>query len=300
MGLGTLACGSEDPDTERPNIVVISVDTLNRSALRAFDDSADDHPTLDRFAAAAARFINAHSTASWTLPAHGSLMTGLYPDRHGVPSIHAEPSTARLRRWQAIFGRAATRLLVSRTAGISTQVSALLRALTAGMIGPRIVVPRRAGSSHVTARGPIPEYVGCLTDLLSCSESERHRLASLYAAELHNLDSGFARLLEALEGIAHNTFVLLLSDHGEGFDLRRGRIHHGGRLHEDQVRVPLLVAGPGVAAQNIGMPVSLVDVMPTLMELAGIETTNREGLSCALGFSWTLDCERVLAGGVSR
>ncbi len=49
-------------------------------------------------------------------------------------------------------------------------------------------------------------------------------------------------------------------------------------MHEDQVRVPLFVAGPGVAAQNIGMPVSLVDVMPTLMELAGIETTNREGL----------------------
>ncbi len=282
--LGSLACGSEDPGTQRPNIVMISVDTLNRSALRAFDDSADDHPTLDRFAAGAARFINAHSTASWTLPAHGSLMTGLYPDRHGaVDSRRAlDSSTPTLAGYlravgyetvgftdggylESSFGFAKG---FDRYDDWSADSSAAqnwelprdgTRADPAGSVlfdrgiqyirqrqpeDPPFLLFLHTYSVHDYFRlhpwavetlpefaDPSPaEYVGCLTDLLSCSESERHRLASLYDAELHNLDSGFARLLEALEGITHNTFILLLSDHGEGFDLQRGRIHHGGRL----------------------------------------------------------------------
>ena len=66
------------------DLVVISVDTLNRDALRAFSAHALELPTLDRLATESLRFLNAYSTAPWTLPAHASLLTGLYPDRHGA------------------------------------------------------------------------------------------------------------------------------------------------------------------------------------------------------------------------
>src|SRR5262249_20294167 len=63
---------------------LISVDTLRRDALNAFDADAAPLANLDAFAAESVRFERAASAASWTLPAHGSLLTGLYPERHGA------------------------------------------------------------------------------------------------------------------------------------------------------------------------------------------------------------------------
>src|SRR5262245_43241119 len=60
-------------------VILLSVDTLASEALAV---PTDEHPALGRLAAASLRFTNALSTASWTLPAHASLMTGLYPDHH--------------------------------------------------------------------------------------------------------------------------------------------------------------------------------------------------------------------------
>ncbi len=69
---------------DRPNFVVISVDTLSRSKMRSFNPSADALVALDGFASRGVRLTSAFTTASWTLPAHVSLLTGLYPDQHGV------------------------------------------------------------------------------------------------------------------------------------------------------------------------------------------------------------------------
>lgn len=82
------------------------------------------------------------------------------------------------------------------------------------------------------------------------------------------------RLLDALDetGLAESTLFFVLSDHGEGFEPERGRIHHGGRLHEDVIRIPLLVAGPHLSHRFVEENVSLVDVVPTLVELLGLAT----------------------------
>ena len=66
------------------NIIIISIDALNRSALSAYDEDAPSLPHLDRFAEGAAVFSRAYASSSWTLPSHASLLTGLYPDRHGA------------------------------------------------------------------------------------------------------------------------------------------------------------------------------------------------------------------------
>src|SRR5574341_2544240 len=80
-GLCLAACGGS---ARPPDVVVISVDALRRDALAAFDPAAGPLPELDALAAQSVRYENALSTASWTLPAHASLFTGLYPDRHGA------------------------------------------------------------------------------------------------------------------------------------------------------------------------------------------------------------------------
>ena len=50
----------------------------------------------------------------------------------------------------------------------------------------------------------------------------------------------------------------------------RGRTFHGVRLHEDLIRIPLLIGGAGIASASIEEPVSLVDIAPTLLELLDV------------------------------
>jgi arylsulfatase A-like enzyme len=82
---------------ERPNIVLLSIDTLRADSLRAYDPSSRPHETLDRLATQGRMFTRAYSTASWTLPAHASLFTGLYPDRHGIVDSSCALGTPKLQ-----------------------------------------------------------------------------------------------------------------------------------------------------------------------------------------------------------
>jgi arylsulfatase A-like enzyme len=80
------------------------------------------------------------------------------------------------------------------------------------------------------------------------------------------------RVLDALErtGFAENTIVVLLSDHGEEF-MDHGGVRHGHTLHRELVRVPLAIRAPGIAPARVAELVRTVDVMPTLLELVGLE-----------------------------
>lgn len=79
--LSTLACPS--PITPR-NVVLISIDTLRADHLGCYGYDRQTTPHLDSLAARGVRFERAFTVASWTLPAHMSLMTSRYPHGHGV------------------------------------------------------------------------------------------------------------------------------------------------------------------------------------------------------------------------
>jgi arylsulfatase A-like enzyme len=83
----TLACAaSETPpsDGQRPDILLITVDTLRADHLGSYGYARKTTPFLDQLARSGTRFELAHSTASWTVPAVVSLLSSWYPARHGV------------------------------------------------------------------------------------------------------------------------------------------------------------------------------------------------------------------------
>lgn len=86
--LGILAlflCGcSGDANPGRPNIILISVDTLRADHLGCYDYGRDTSPFLDSLAADGVVFENAFAQSSWTLASHMSLFTARYPHNHGV------------------------------------------------------------------------------------------------------------------------------------------------------------------------------------------------------------------------
>lgn len=85
-------CAREAPATEatakagseRPDILLISIDTLRADRLGCYGRDGARTPVLDALAAEAVVFDAAYTAAPITLPAHASMLTGLIPPRHGV------------------------------------------------------------------------------------------------------------------------------------------------------------------------------------------------------------------------
>ncbi len=96
-------------------------------------------------------------------------------------------------------------------------------------------------------------------------------LTALYDGEVHRLDrlvGGLVGQIEA-QGLAGDTLVVVTSDHGQEF-MEHGGYTYGHSLHQEVIRIPLIMAGPGIAASSaVDTPVALLDLAPTLIEAAG-------------------------------
>lgn len=101
-------------------------------------------------------------------------------------------------------------------------------------------------------------------------------MVDLYDANLACVDEAVGDLIAELKaaGIWDDTVLVLTADHGQSL-FEYGKPHgHGGTICENALRVPLLIRIPGVpglAARRIAEPVELVDLTPTLVDLAGVE-----------------------------
>ncbi|NOT24942.1 MAG: sulfatase-like hydrolase/transferase [Acidobacteria bacterium] len=93
------------------------------------------------------------------------------------------------------------------------------------------------------------------------------RYARLVEAE----DAMLADVMDGLSarGLLDNTIVVALGDHGEGFG-EQGVRQHDTNFFEEGLRVPLVIAGPGVALRASTQPANLLDLLPTLLEALGL------------------------------
>jgi arylsulfatase A-like enzyme len=105
-----------------PDVVLIVIDTLRADRVSCYGYGRATTPNLDALAARGIRYANAFSTSSWTVPAHASFFTGLYPIEHGATQEHRElsPGPATLAellsaRGYATLGVSANTLVSERT-----------------------------------------------------------------------------------------------------------------------------------------------------------------------------------------
>ncbi len=98
-------------------------------------------------------------------------------------------------------------------------------------------------------------------------------LVDLYDGEIAFTDRELGRLLQELRrtGRAENTLVVVMADHGEEF-LDHGGLGHGHTLYQEQLNVPLIVSGPGVATNHVDSTlVGQIDILPSLVSYCGNE-----------------------------
>jgi arylsulfatase A-like enzyme len=284
---------------ERPSFLVISIDTLRARSLGAYGYVRDTSPFIDGLAEAGTLFENAITTSVTTAPSHMSLFTGLYPVHHGVlgglepKAASATTLAERLRELGYRTAAFTENGYLVRKRGIGSgfeeytenvggrsRIPGQVR-LTLSQAGRWLAKNRRTPfflfvhtyQVHSPYEPPAP-YAGSFAgDGAPGPQSPAlRRSRDDYDREIRYVDDEVRKLFAALEaaGLERSTIAVVVSDHGEEFG-EHGLVQHGAALFEESLRVPLIFWGPGrvPAGRRLAAQVSLVDVAPTLLELAG-------------------------------
>ncbi len=311
LALGGLMAAHERAARDRPNILFVVVDCLRADRLGAYGYDRGTSPRLDRLAARALVFERAYSTAAWTKPAIVSVLTGLYPTRHGsvdpfdvLPRRTATvPELLRNAGYETLFLNAGNVFVSDEfgfdavfddfemlTPGTASQVVDAFSARLPGMSERPFFAYLHFMDAHLPyASNAAPGFdpgtlrpelrpgainvgtVRALSEKGRLTATDRELVGRLYDAQVRFVDREIARLLETLgrEGLAQRTLVVVTADHGEEL-WEHGNFEHGHTLYDEVTRVPLLIAGPGVAPERRREPVSLVDLAPAILGWAGI------------------------------
>lgn len=104
-------------------------------------------------------------------------------------------------------------------------------------------------------------------------EPDIGHIRALYDNEVRYVDYYFGKLMDELTsmGLMDNTVIIVWSDHGQEL-LERGRIQHGGSLHDEIIGVPLIVYIPGMDGGRTAALAQGIDIAPTILDILGIQS----------------------------
>jgi arylsulfatase A-like enzyme len=291
------------PALRPPNVVLILIDTLRRDHLPVYGYAKDTAPFLRELAARGVVFDAAHSVSAWTPPAAASLFTSLYPFEHGVVRGVAlakrqerlkgvEIELARLPHAaetipEALRRRGYSTWAIAENPNITVEMgfdqgfqnfSSFPKSLDADTVTARLMEQAEA----LQARQPYFLYLHYMdvhapyrerAPFFDPQTEGDARKISGYDSGIHHVDAHIRSAYEAL-GWDRDTLVIVTADHGEELG-ERGHFGHGASLFSEVLDVPLLVQRPGGAGggRRVAERVSLVDVLPTLREAAGLPSS---------------------------
>jgi len=277
------------------NVLVVTLDTLRADHLGAYGYAAAQTPRLDALARSGLRFTQATTVVPLTLPAHSSLFTGTFPGWHGVRDNggfyldDAQVTLAEVLRDRGFrTGAFVSAFVLDRRWGIGQGFERFHDEFDLDAFGdaPGLDTIQRPGAQTVDqavtwlaadrAR-PFFAWVHLYDPHAPYEAPEPYRsrfpatMAGAYDAEIAATDAQVGRLLDALavQGRLDDTLVVVLADHGEMLGEHEEQAH-GFFVYDAAVRIPLIVAGPGVPSRAIAEQVRIVDVMPTVLDLLGV------------------------------
>lgn len=281
------------------NVVFISLDTCRADRLSCYGYRRKTTPHIDAVAREGVLFRDALTPVPFTLPAHSSVMTGTYPPTHGV----------HLNNGGHLADSNLTLAEILREAGYQT----------AAFVGA-FVLDSRFGLNQgfdtydfqETKKSRKDDY-----DERTAEEVNRPALAwlgkhatqpfflflhyfdphqpyeppspyaslyadDLYAGEIAYMDSCIGAVVDRLRalGAYDKTLLIIAGDHGQGLG-EHGEATHGYFIYNSTLRVPLIIRAPGgTKGSQVEGNVSLVDIVPTVLDLIGLKTPAQvEGVS---------------------
>lgn len=274
----------------RRDVVLVTIDSLRADHVGAYGYKRPTTPNFDRLAQRAVRFEHAYAQAPHTSLSIAALLTGRYfaPLTRLIPAARFETLARRL--------------------GVHGFTTAAVYPPAVYVTDEEKLAPYAAdhfGFKHVrhdylSADQSVDEAIGFFERqrpeqaLLWVHLFEPHEPYEAggapsfgqgdidrYDQEIVVADAALGRLSRYLQEHRPGAILLITADHGEAFDEHNER-YHGTNLHEEQIRVPLLIAAPGLRPRVVKEPVQLIDLVPTVVALTdtpGTAVTDGHDLS---------------------
>ena len=284
FGLGLLLCGSLALAASKTNLVLITLDSTRADRVGFLGAKGGLTPNLDRLAGESLVFEHAYAQAPGTVVSHATILSGAYPQATGMSEIGgtlpaALPYLPDLLKAQGYRTAAfAGSIQLDPRNGPAQGLDRGFGTYEAGFFpavpgDPHPPLTERRGDQTVTralawlarnAQGPFFLWVHI---------SDPHGPSASYNAGVTSADAAAGKLLAALrqQKLYGNTAVIVVADHGESLGAH-GEATHGVFLYDETIHVPLLVKLPEsqLAAKRVAAKVRLVDIAPTMLEIAGI------------------------------
>ena len=308
----------------RPHLLLVTVDTLRADFLGCYGFSGENTPNLDRIASEGVLFEDTLTVIGKTGPAFASLFTSLYPPTHG-----ARRNGVRMREDVPVLAEGLDAIGYTTAAFISNWT--LKRHLAGTHRGfdhydesfnrernsfgaverdaENVTTAALRWLESVDSSAPIflwihysephspydlkaayaPTTTGAAKD---GPRSKRYK----YASEVGYVDAWIGNFLSRAEPRLpkQSTLLVFLSDHGESLGEHQ-YWGHGKNTHWPNLRIPLLLRGPGLpAGRRVGAGASIVDVLPTIFEILRIAPFEQiEGRSLASTWAAPADHDRL-------
>lgn len=272
------------------NILWLSIDTLrsDRCGFNGYDGGTT--PRLDEIAKDAFVFTRAHSAYPTSNYSYSSALTSLYPRTtpvykhkrgldHEFPSDITLPGLLGANGWHTVGVTAFNRRTMSDPLWFGTfphgfdvfnpdqQADAAeapeVTRSALRMIRERPDKPYFLWAHYLEPHAPYLSQKG-----FDRGATELQR----YDSEITYCDAQVGALLDTLkrEGHLDDTIIVFFSDHGEAFGEHVVRFHNSS-VYQTQIHVPLFIRIPGLKGRVIDTAVNLVDLLPTLVELVGVD-----------------------------
>ncbi len=265
------------------NILLITIDTLRADALSVYGNKTRT-PFFEELARNSVLFENAFTCAPITLPAHTSLLTGLYPPSHGVRNngTFRAPDSLELLSEKAKQNGMMTAAIVggfplAAQFGLSQGFDLYDDHFEALGTAPGVFTYAERDAAAVTARAK--QWLSQRTDgrsfFLWLHFFDPHHpylehglpAVSPYQQEVLYVDGRLSDLFQYLKEkkLRDDLLVIVTADHGEAFG-QHHEVSHSLFVYNTTLRIPLMISVPGVAPKRTGEMARIVDIAPTLLE----------------------------------
>lgn len=262
-------------DWSGKDIVVVTIDALRADHVGAYGYPRATTPNIDRLAKRGARFTHAYCPTPHTSYSVGSMMTGKYLRpllAMGAPD-DSETWPSYLRRYgyrtaafypPAVFFIDEHRFKRMQSSGLDFEYK------KEEFAAPAL---RKEQIAKYLAKAPGDKPLFLWVHLFEPHEPyemhadhpfEGDERVDAYDSEIAAADDVVGSVVEMVEKRRPGAIVIVSADHGEELGDHGGR-YHGTTVYEEQVRVPLVVAGPGIEPREISTPVQTIDLLPTTL-----------------------------------
>jgi len=281
--------------TDRPNVILITLDTVRADRMGFLGSKLGLTPQLDALASQGVVFEHAYSQAPITPVSHATILTGTFPQYHGIrnfgdrlpPSVPFLPDILHAQGYHT--GAFVGSIILDPKNGFASGFERGFDVYNAGFHRQKTGERREASMQRrgEVTLGYVLEWVGQQKggpfflwfhlwdahDPYNPPEPFRSRFPNTpYNAGIAYVDSIVGKLLDYLrsQGLYDNTLIAVAADHGESLG-DHGELTHSIFLYDATIHVPLLLKLPGhrFVGQRVNAAASLVDLAPTLLEAMG-------------------------------